>query len=96
MREQLVLLSAVTGISTTPKEILVEQFHHTVPAHKTVQITGTFVGTVTISASNDGNNWLVLATTTVPGGWASDDPWAYTIASVTAYTSGSITAILNY
>lgn len=71
----------------------------------TVQVTGTFVGTVTFEGTIDGSNWIaILARSVVDGATATTAtaPGIYQLpvagleqvrARVSAYTSGSITAI---
>lgn len=87
------LLNAVTatgaGTAVTPI--------HNGSSHENlnVQISGTFVGTVAIEGSLDGTNWTALTSQTAPYvGKVFDFP--YIRANVTAYTSGSITAKVEY
>jgi hypothetical protein len=70
-----------------------------------VQITGTFVGTVTFETSLDGTNWVATGGAAVATGTlasAPTAPGAWTIttngvnlfrARVSAYTSGNITVL---
>lgn len=69
----------------------------------TMQVTGTFVGTVTFQATVDGTNWVSLlmtnlttgstsATATAPGIFRATVAGLKAVrANVTAYTSGDIT-----
>ncbi len=73
-----------------------------------IQITGTFVGTITFEVSVDGTNWVAAAaavtvatearvtTATAPGLWQINVA-GYTgmRARCTAFTSGTITVTLN-
>lgn len=63
---------------------------------KTLQVTGTFVGTVQFQGSNDGGTTAVSLGTdvTAAGKIVNSEAWALVRANVSAYTSGSITAVL--
>ena len=72
-----------------------------------LQISGTFVGTVTFEVSNDGVNWGQKAmvpstmggpvtTATGPGMWACDVGARYFRVRMSAYTSGSATITLEF
>lgn len=77
------------------------------PSKATYQVTvvgtGAVTATVKIEVSNDDSNWLTLATITLSGttsatdGFASDAPWAYRRANVTAIsgTGAAVTAIMG-
>jgi hypothetical protein len=65
---------------------------------KTLQVTGTFTGTVAFQGSNDGGTTAVSLGTdlTAAGKITNSEAWALVRANVTAFTaaSGSITAVL--
>jgi hypothetical protein len=63
---------------------------------KTLQVFGTFVGTVHLEGSMDDTNYQSLGNVTAAGKISNDEPWKYVRANVSAYTSGAITAILGY
>lgn len=60
--------------------------------------TGAITATILLEVSNDGENWLTLATFTMAGttvvtdGAVSDAPWAYVRARLTAITGTSANA----
>ena len=70
-----------------------------------LQVSGTFIGTVTFEASNDGTNWVGLksygisgeagaTTATAPGIFQASVAGIKKVrANITAYTSGNITVI---
>ncbi|CAB4129515.1 hypothetical protein UFOVP118_79 [uncultured Caudovirales phage] len=58
-----------------------------------VQLSGTWVGTVSFKASNDGINWTTIATATTNGLYIYPTTGIYFKAEVTAYTSGEIDAL---
>ena len=58
-----------------------------------VQLSGTWVATVTFKISNDGINWTSIATTTSNGTTIYPTTGIYFQAEVTAYTSGIINAL---
>lgn len=58
-----------------------------------VQLSGTWVGTVTYSISNDGINWTPIATATSDGTTIYPTTGIYFKAGVTAYTSGEVDAL---
>ena len=87
------LLSAVTatgaGSAVTPI--------HNGGKHENLNVIiyGTFVGTVDIEGSLDGTNYVAITSKTAPfAGKVADFP--YVRANVTAYTSGSISAKVEY
>ncbi len=76
----------------------------------TIQVTGTWSGTITFEATLDGNNWVTATvldigstsrthhSTTTTNGLFNADEYAgclYFRARVSAYTSGSVTVIGN-
>jgi len=66
------------------------------PGRKAVfQIAGTYVGTTKIQVSLDGTNWADLIPTTSTGVWEGIT-YPYMRGNVTAYTSGSITAMMSF
>lgn len=79
------LLSAVTA---TGRSVVVP----TNKINKTMQVTGTFAGTVTFEGSLDGTNWTVLGSLTSPGVINNAEVYPFVSANVTSYTSGNITA----
>jgi hypothetical protein len=58
-----------------------------------VQLSGTWVGTVTFSISNDGIAWTPIATATSNGVTIYPTTGIYFKAAVTAYTSGTVNAL---
>lgn len=50
---------------------------------------------VNIEASNDGVNWIVLATVTSSGGYESNAPWASVRANVTAVSGATVSVIMG-
>lgn len=58
-----------------------------------IQLTNTWVGTVTFSTSNDGVNWVSIGTATSNGVYIYPTTGIYFMAEVTAYTSGEVDAI---
>lgn len=82
------LLSAVTA---TGSSSAVEN----APLNKVLQVFGTFVGTIHFEGSNDNSNFVSLGNVTAAGKIANAEAWKYVRARVSAYTSGSITAILG-
>lgn len=76
--------SAGTSAAYTPQSI-----------NHSVQVTGTFIGVVAIEASLDGTNWSPIGVSITVGGIQSI-VGAYKLLrlNVTAFTSGSISAIM--
>lgn len=66
------------------------------PLHKILQVFGTFTATVELEGSMDNTNWVSIGSITAPGKIANAESWKRVRANVTAYTSGTITAILGY
>lgn len=66
--------------------------------------TGAVSATVIVDVSNDGEGWIELATVTLSGttsdtdGFASDAPWKYCRARVTAIsgTSAAVDVVMGY
>lgn len=58
---------------------------------RSLQLSGTFVGTVQLQESQDDSTWITIATLTATGisTWISSVE--YTRLNVSAYTSGNIT-----
>jgi hypothetical protein len=76
-------------------------------SYAAIQLTGTFVGTVTFETTVDGTNWVTVSVTpsnsvttvtsaTAPGVWfVQITGFAGVRARVSAYTSGTITASIK-
>ena len=63
--------------------------------YKSWQSSGTFVATVTIYGSLDGATWKSLGTISTSGQILNDNNlYAYTKATISSYTSGSVTVRL--
>lgn len=75
-----------------------------------VDVRGTFVGTITFQGTIDGTNWITMAvmpagsttnvasvtTTTAPGAWVGNAAGFVQVRAImTAYTSGSATVVLR-
>lgn len=65
--------------------------------------TGAITATIVTYVSNDGTNWLTLATTTLSGTTTASDgftwiaPWKFVRAGVTAISAGAtINGIINW
>ena len=68
---------------------------HERPKEKTLQVSGTFAGTLLWKGSNNGTSWVTLVSTTVPGGWENNAPWKYTSLDYT-HTSGQCDCVEGY
>jgi hypothetical protein len=66
------------------------------PQKKTYQISGITTATVNIQASNDGSNWITIATTTANAMYENDDPYVFTRATISAHTTGTISVTASY
>lgn len=100
-------LNGLLSLATTPAGALnADLFSGDLSAWGSVliQILGTFVGTVTFQASNDGANWVstsainvsqagYVTTATGVGCFVIPINSAYVRARLTAYTSGTVTAV---
>lgn len=82
------LLAAVAALGSSTSQ-------QNVPLNKVLQVFGTFVGTVHLEGSNNNTDFVSLGSVTAPGKIANAEAWKYVRARVSAYTSGSITAILG-
>lgn len=89
------LLNAVTttGAGTALDLSAIERYQG---GEITVEISGTFVGTVAIEVSLDGTTWYTYVTATAPGLKTMIGTFHSIRGNVTAYTSGSITMKANY
>ena len=58
---------------------------------RSIQISGTFVGTVLIQCSEDDSNWTTVLTATTEGTWQLESSSRHLRANVSVYTSGTIT-----
>lgn len=58
-----------------------------------IQLTGTWVATVNFSVSNDGTNWVTIASESANGLYSYATTGLYFKVSVSAYTSGTVNAL---
>ena len=63
---------------------------------KVLQVIMTGTATVVLAGSNDGVNWVTIGSVTASGKISDSDPWLYSRAQITAYTSGVVSAFLAY
>ena len=85
---QFPLITAATAVSATQSEmqVLGRNLH-------AVQVSGTFSATVLIEGSLDGVNWTTLSSLTATGITQYTGLYQSIRASVSAYTSGSVTVV---